>query len=173
MKNSIKLIALVFCTSIIFVSCSKDETSNVTGKSQQTIQNSIVTEQQSTSELKSATFGRNWLFSTEDKRCLPFPLDCYDDVVVRPTQVTAMKHFENAVLGNAGNVQYFFTYDAWFVLFPELDGTADLDSLRSGHYDMVMTRDENKMFYYGAGNEYPLNFQNEKFVLRLNKSELK
>jgi hypothetical protein len=173
MKNSIKLIAIVFCTSIIFVSCSKDETSNVTGKSQQTTQSFSVTDQQSTSELKSATFGRNFIFDPENKKCLPIPLDCYDDVVVRPTQVTAMKHFENAVLGNAGDVQYFFTYDAWFVLFPELDGTADLDSLRSGHYDMVMTSDEDKIFYYGAGNQYPLNFQNEKFVLRLNKSGLK
>jgi len=165
MKNLIKLIALIFCAGFIFVTCQKAENKKVTAENQKLIQSSNQT------SLKTETWGLNWMLEVENGvTCIPTPLDCYDEIVITPSQTTALQHFENAVQGNAGDVQYFFTYDSWDVLFPGLDGTTNLDSLRTGHYDMVMTHNDNNIYFYGAGNSKPLNFENEEFVLRIDKN---
>jgi hypothetical protein len=102
-------------------------------------------------------------------RCYKVPLDCYDPIIIRPTNEIEQDAFyalNNAVQSN--DIEGYFTSDYWPVIFPGLDGTASLDSLQTGHYSMTCNYNTNtKTWYYLAGNVSPVTPANKDFVLQV------
>jgi hypothetical protein len=118
-------------------------------------------------------WGLNWWWIPAKGFCIPYPLDCFDEVVVSPTLSTAVTDFENAVASGSGGVSEFFQGTEWDDLFPDLDDTHfpdQLEALQSGNYHISESiSDDDGLYQYAVIEDGTSTIS---FVLRLNKKDL-
>jgi hypothetical protein len=124
---------------------------------------------------KTTTWGICCVWDEECGECTPVVVNCYEPIIITSDpELTAQANLDNAADGDAEDVSTFFSGLQWATLFPDLDAdegehaynAVNLDSLRTGRYDMLRCVDGDNS-YYMAGPEGELAIDNVDFVLVL------